>query len=123
MRNGTVICICRFFNTDTSGCISIEEYRRSYASIKRRSAKPSSATNYSSMNQMQLDRHRHRRVEPSPQDMYQKPVTTSQEIGWTAMAPKSTDPLCKDTGKLDHNPLQSTDVTRGEGRSVADYFL
>mmetsp|Transcript_31959 Transcript_31959/g.60115 ORF Transcript_31959/g.60115 Transcript_31959/m.60115 type:complete len:125 (-) Transcript_31959:1510-1884(-) len=24
-----------FFNTDTSGCISIEEYRRSYASIKR----------------------------------------------------------------------------------------
>jgi hypothetical protein len=47
----------------------------------------------------------------------------AQEIGWNAVAPKAYDPFCKETGKKAHNPLLSTDVTRGEGRSVTDYFL
>lgn len=111
-----------YFNTDTSGCISYEEYKDSYTRIKNRSSVPINAVNYRSKNQMVKDHLKHRRVDSNLQDMYQRPMTTAQEIGWMAMAPKTVDPLVADTGKIEYNPRLKTDVTQGEGRCVTEYF-
>ena len=73
--------------------------------------------------QMDKDHMKHRRIETNVQDMYQRPMTTAQEIGWTCMAPKSKDPLVADTGKLELNSRVKTDVTMGEGRCVTEYFM
>jgi hypothetical protein len=74
--------------------------------------------------QLWLDRKKERRPEHGPQDTYTRPMTTAQEIGWTAVSPPSIDPLCEDSMRPQHNPMPSTDVTKGkEGRCVTDYFL
>ena len=73
--------------------------------------------------QMDKDHTKHRRINNNLQDMYQRPLTTAQEIGWTCMAPKSKDPLVADTGKLELNSRVKTDVTMGEGRCVTEYFM
>eukprot|EP00238_Polyblepharides_amylifera_P006318 CAMPEP_0196581930 /NCGR_PEP_ID=MMETSP1081-20130531/36558_1 /TAXON_ID=36882 /ORGANISM="Pyramimonas amylifera, Strain CCMP720" /LENGTH=197 /DNA_ID=CAMNT_0041902341 /DNA_START=154 /DNA_END=747 /DNA_ORIENTATION=- len=111
-----------FFNTDTGGCIEYQEYRKSYLAIKERSSAPTSAAQYRSKIQLDVDRVKHKRLEVNPQAMYQCPITSSQGYGWNAVAPKSHDPIVSETGKLEFNGLKQTDVTLGEGRSVTDYF-
>eukprot|EP00976_Prorocentrum_cordatum_P051415 1038475-Prorocentrum_minimum.AAC.2 len=88
-----------------------------------RSAAPVHAVNYISKAHMDKDHTKHRRINNNLQDMYQRPLTTAQEIGWTCMAPKSKDPLVADTGKLELNSRVKTDVTMGEGRCVTEYFM
>lgn len=61
---------------------------------------------------------------PSPSEKQQQPVvprTSSQEIGWHHRAALSAEAGPTTAGGR-HAPLRSSDVTKGEGRSLASYY-
>mmetsp|Transcript_1064 Transcript_1064/g.1242 ORF Transcript_1064/g.1242 Transcript_1064/m.1242 type:complete len:205 (+) Transcript_1064:124-738(+) len=119
----TIDAFFTFFNTDASGIIHYDEYRKSIENLKLRSANVGSSSAYTSHAQMQEDRARHKKLTTEFQHCQDKPMTTTQEVGWGAHKP-ITGPANKaaNLGETFHGH-RPTDVTLGEGRNVMDDFM
>ena len=70
---------------------------------------------YSSYDTQRADWLRHSRVGYEARQMYKAPLTTTQDIGWHASKPAPP-------GQDKRRVLNTTDVTRKEGRTAESYF-
>ncbi|DBA66018.1 TPA: hypothetical protein ACH3X2_003029 [Trebouxia sp. C0005] len=104
-----------YFDTETSATISLATFSKSLADLKAVSIAPQSSASCISYSKYNDDKTRHHRVEYDPQSSFNSPVTTQQAIGWHTHKVLANDQDLR-------FPLSQTDVTRKEGRSVADYF-
>ncbi|DBA90516.1 hypothetical protein WJX77_001888 [Trebouxia sp. C0004] len=104
-----------YFDTETSATISLATFSKSLADLKAVSIAPQSSASCISYCKYNDDKTRHHRVEYDPQSSFNSPVTTQQAIGWHTHKVLANDQDLR-------FPLSQTDVTKKEGRSVADYF-
>lgn len=96
------------------GCVMhIDEFRASIDRLVAFSANPESNKQYTSSDLYRTHHMRNRRVEYSPQMSLNGPATTAQEVGWGTIKP---------TPPQKRYALNTTDVTRREGRTSASYF-
>ena len=107
-----------FFDITGSGTIDVEEFREGVRRMRARADHPGKAAAYTSYQRLRADKMRNRRPEEDPQNVYAKPLTASQELGWHARQAKTSDIGVQRVFK----PLAQTDVTLREGRSLDSYF-
>ena len=105
------------FDTTSNSIITLKEYMDSVTVLKTQSESPGAACTYVSNSRYRSDRQRHRRKPLDPQQYFTTPVTTSQEIGWNSRIQSALG----QHGKK-FFPLQSTEITLNEGRSISEYY-
>lgn len=103
-----------FMVFDNRATIVAGDYMNGVALLKKRSVSVGKPE-YISNEKLIMDRHRHLRTDIDPQLVSIKPVTGNAEYGWMHGPALGTQ-----TDRLTYT-LRTTDVTKKEGRSLADY--
>ena len=107
------------FNIDSSGLIGRAEFFKAIEALRVLCMNPRELLNYKSHKQMLDDRTRHRRIDQTLMECFDKPLTGNAEYGWHAKQVKTS---AGDVGAPKSVGQKQTDVTLNEGRSLKDYY-
>lgn len=105
-----------FCDYDRLCTMKVDEYMASVQNIVDFSANPGEPKQYTSFELKKTDWIRHRRVEYDPQHTLKNDFTATNQVGWHTSKPTVSGP------ERPFYPLNSTDVSRNEGRDPKSYF-
>eukprot|EP00001_Collodictyon_triciliatum_P031819 05769_1 len=96
-----------YFETAKSDDVTYPQLLQAIQLVRARVPQTNAARKFDSYEQLKAFKHKHQRIENDPNQMYQQPVTSSQEYGWYDTSTSAKVPPNTNSGTTRWDPSTS----------------